>query len=412
MRGAGDATSILPPLEPEQTRHASAVLRAVRAAVTEHGGWLSFEDYLRLVLYAPGLGYYSAGSVKLGRAGDLVTAPELSELFGRALARQCADVLQRVGGDILELGAGSGALAATVLQTLQQLGSLPERYLILEVSAQLAARARERLAGLPRELRDRIQWLQRLPQAPFTGVCLANEVADALPFRLFVVGAHGFSERGVALGAPTGTSTSAPASSQAGLVLADRPADADLSGELQRIARELAARGLPRWPVGYQSELCSLLGPWIASLAAALSRGALLLIDYGLARHEYYGLERAHGTLRCHFRHRVHDDPLLCPGLQDISAWVDFTRIAEAATDARLQVAGYCTQAGFLLANDIEADVAAAIDTMQRARLASEARQLLLPAEMGEHFKVMALTRDMGDASLRGFAIQDLRHML
>ncbi len=424
MRGVGNATIILPPLEPGQAQQAAAVLRAVRAAIAEQGGWLSFEDYLRLVLYAPGLGYYSAGSAKLGRAGDFITAPELSELFGRALARQCAEVLQQIGGDILELGAGSGALAATVLQTLQQLGALPDRYFILEVSAQLAARARARLARLPAELRERVRWLSALPQTPITGICLANEVADALPFRLFAVRADGFAERGVALDTsalpdgtwpdgtlPDGTSPD-DTSPDGGLVLADRPADAGLTQELRRIATDLAAREMPGWPLGYQSELCGLLGPWIASLAAALSRGALLLIDYGLARHEYYARERSRGTLRCHFRHRAHDDPLRYPGLQDITAWVDFTRVAEAGTDAQLQLAGYCTQAAFLLANGIEADVADAADTVQRARLASEARQLLLPGEMGEHFKVMALTRGLGEAPLRGFSLQDLRRML
>lgn len=406
MRGAGSAAAILPPLEPGQAQQASAVLRAVRSLIADQGGWISFEQYLRLVLYAPGLGYYSAGSTKLGRSGDFTTAPELSELFGRALARQCAEVLQLVGGDILELGAGSGALAATVLPTLQELGALPERYLILEVSAQLAARARERLERLSSVLRDRVHWLTALPEKPITGVCLANEVADALPFRLFAMGADGFLERGVALDEHASTSP------QTQLVLADRPADDGLKRELERMAEELAVRGIEPWPIGYQSELCSLLTPWIASLGAALSRGVLLLVDYGLARQEYYASERTRGTLRCHFRHRAHDDPLLYPGLQDISAWVDFTRLAEAATDAQLQVAGYCTQAAFLLANGIEADVAAAADTVQRARLASEARQLLLPGEMGENFKVMALTRDIEEAPLRGFALQDLRRML
>lgn len=406
MRGAGNGTVILPPLEPGQAQQVCEVRRAVCAAIADHGGWLSFEDYLRLVLYAPGLGYYSAGSIQLGRAGDFVTAPELSELFGRALARQCAEVLQRIGGDILELGAGSGALAASVLQALQELGSLPERYLILEVSAPLAARARERLERLPRELRDRVQWLTALPEAPITGVCVANEVADALPLHLFAVAENGFVERGVALA--TATSTAA----EDELVLADRPAGAALTQELQRIAAHLSAQGMEPWPVGYQSELCSLLGPWVASLGAALSRGALLLIDYGLSRQEYYRPERTRGTLRCYFRHRAHEDPLLYPGLQDISAWVDFTRVAEAGTDAQLQLAGYCTQAAFLLANGIEADVAAAADARQRTRLASEARQLLLPGEMGEYFKVMALTRGLDDAPLRGFVLQDLRRML
>jgi len=189
-------------------------------------------------------------------------------------------------------------------------------------------------------------------------------------------------------------------------VLADRPADAALEAELQRLglAAALAA--------GYQSEVCPMLGSWIASLGAVLACGAIFIIDYGVARHEYYHEQRTHGTLRCHFRHRAHEDPLLYPGVQDITAWVDFTRVAEGAADAGLDVAGYCTQAAFLLANGIEADVAGASTTLERARLAGQARQLLLPGEMGETFKVMALTRGLDVAPLWGFVLQDLRRML
>ncbi len=409
MTGEG-ATSILPPLDADQAVHAALVLQAVRQGVSAHGGWLAFDDYLRLVLYAPGLGYYSAGSAKLGRGGDFITAPELSALFGRALARQCAEVLRRLGGGggncVLELGAGTGALAATLLPALAELGALPDHYDILEISADLAERARTRLATLPEALRARVRWLHALPATPIHGVLLANEVADALPFRLFGVMAGRFVEWGVALG------------SGAALTLAGRPADAALTDELRRLGLGTqpgaapGAEGLAALPDGYRSELCALLGPWVASLGAALARGAAFIIDYGLARSEYYHPQRTRGTLRCHFRHRAHDDPLICPGMQDISAWVDFTRIAEAAADAGLAVAGYCTQAGFLLANGIEADVAAAATTLERARLAAQARQLLMPDEMGENFKVIALTRGLDEVPLRGFAYQDLRRML
>ncbi|MGH8207932.1 MAG: class I SAM-dependent methyltransferase, partial [Steroidobacteraceae bacterium] len=351
--------------------------------VSAHGGWLAFDDYLRLVLYAPGLGYYSAGSAKLGRGGDFITAPELSALFGRALARQCAEVLRRLGGGggncVLELGAGTGALAATLLPALAELGALPDHYDILEISADLAERARTRLATLPEALRARVRWLNALPATPIHGVLLANEVADALPFRLFGVMAGRFVEWGVALW------------SGAALTLAGRPADAALTDELRRLGLGTqpgaapGAEGLAALPDGYRSELCALLGPWVASLGAALARGAAFIIDYGLARREYYHEQRTRGTLRCHFRHRAHDDPLLYPGMQDITAWVDFTRVAEAAVDAGMAVAGYCTQAGFLLANGIEADVAAAATTLERARLAAQARQLLMPDEMGEN---------------------------
>ncbi len=386
------ATSMLPALSADEQRQVAAVRREVQARIVADGGWIAFDEYLRLVLYAPGLGYYSAGSVKLGRSGDFVTAPELSALFARALARQSAEVLQAIGGSVLELGAGSGALAATVLPSLQANGVLPERYLILEISADLAARQRERLASLPPALLARVDWLDRLPESPLTGIVLANEVADALPFRRFAIGSAGFVERGVAL------------TTAGDLMLSDRPADAALAAELKRIT----PAGLPQ---GYESELCPWLEGWVASLAASLGRGVLLLTDYGLPRHEYYHPQRAHGTLQCYFRHRVHDDALLHPGLQDISAWVDFTRVAEAGTEAGLEMVGFSTQAAFLLANGIEADVAAAASTVERARLAAEARQLLLPGEMGESCKALALVRDL-DLRLSGFTLQDLRRSL
>lgn len=382
---------MLPPLLPDEARQAAAVLQAVRDAITTRGGWLAFDDYLRIVLYAPGLGYYSAGSQKLGRGGDFVTAPEVSGLFGRCVARQCAEVLQLTGGgDVLELGAGTGALAAGVLATLCELGSLPRHYDILEISADLRARAKQRLSSLPEALRARVRWLDTLPAEPISGVILANEVADALPFKRFVITAGEPLERGVAL------------SAQGDLCEAERSADAPLRAEIARIAGSLAAAP------GYVSELCPMLEPWIAAIGAALGRGAALIIDYGLGRREYYHPQRSGGTLRCHFRHRAHQDALLHPGLQDITAWVDFTRVAEAADAAALAVAGYCTQAAFLLANGIEADLATSEATLEHARLASQARQLLLPGEMGETFKVMALTRAL-DVPLRGFAYQDLR---
>ena len=383
---------MLPDLTADQARHSAAVARAVSAAIEAQAGWLAFDDYLRIVLYAPGLGYYSAGSVKFGPGGDFVTAPELSGLYARCLASQCAPVLRAVGGDVLELGAGTGRLAAGVLTRLAELEQLPHHYYILEVSADLRVRQSETLEGLPAALRSRVAWLDALPATPITGVVLANEVADALPFQRFVIDAEALYQRGVGL------------SDEAALVDADRPGSAALRAELARMAPN-------GWPRRYLSELCPMLGPWVAAIAKSLSRGAVFLIDYGLPRHEYYHPQRNRGTLRCHFRHRAHDDPLLYPGLQDITAWVDFTRVAEAAVDAQLEVAGFCTQAAFLLANGIEAELAAASNTLERARLASQARVLLLPGEMGERFKVMALTRGF-DEPLCGFAYQDLRRSL
>ena len=390
------ARSMLPPLGPEEAAHSARVAAHVRAALAAAGGWLSFERFMELALYAPGLGYYSAGSAKIGAGGDFVTAPEVSDLFSRCLAQQCRQVLQACrAGEILELGAGTGRMAATLLTALEAAGALPERYAILEVSADLAARQRARLQLLPPALGARVQWLERLPERPFAGVIIANEVADALPCRRFLLAGGEVRELGVGLAADGGFCASERAAAP----------------ELAREVRELRAQLPAPLPEPYSSEVCARLGPWIASLAAPLTRGALLLIDYGLPRAQYYHPQRTHGTLRCHFRQRAHDDPLVHVGMQDITAWVDFTRAAEAASAAGLAVAGFATQAGFLLATGIEELVQQASDERTRARFAGEARRLLMPEEMGEAFKVMALARDL-DMALAGFALQDLRHLL
>ena len=386
---------VLPPLSQEEVRHSEALVARIAAEVHAGGGWLSFERYMELALYAPGLGYYSAGSVKFGTQGDFVTAPEVSELFGRCLARQCAEVLADTGGQILELGAGTGRLAATLLTALEALGVLPERYAILEVSADLAERQRTHLAQLPPHLRDRVVWLTQLPEAGFRGVMLANEVADALPCRRFILQQGALRELGVTLD-PAGA-----------LREASGPPAPELLAEWQRLQPEIAAL----LTEGYASEICLRAGPWIASLADALSGGALLVFDYGLPRRHYYHAQRLTGTLRCHFRHRVHDDPYVNVGLQDITAWVDFTRLAQAADAAGLTVAGFATQAAFLLATGLESFVGEATGDRERVRLAGEARRLVMPEEMGEAFKVLALTRGFS-APLAGFALQDLRHLL
>ncbi len=387
---------MLPALSPDEQRHSEAVAALIRTELAAAGGWLSFERFMELALYAPGLGYYSAGSWKLGSGGDFVTAPEVSELFGRCVAEQCAQVLRATGGgEILELGAGTGSLAAAILGALDAGGVLPERYAILEVSGDLAARQRGRLGALAPHLRERIVWLERLPAGPLRGVILANEVADALPVRRFRLRSGAVCELGVAL-APGGT-----------LHDAERPPDAALA------AACAALLGAPPRPLpeGFTSEINLRLAPWIASLAACLGRGVVLLIDYGLPRAHYYHAQRVAGTLRCHFRQRAHDEPLINLGVQDITAWVDFTRVAEAASDAGLEVAGFATQAAFLLALGLERAVAAAPDAASRARLAGEARRLVMPEEMGEAFKVMALTRGYQTA-LAGFSLQDLRRQL
>ena len=380
-----------PALSPEEEAHSLALTTLIRERIGAAGGWIPFEQFMELALYAPGLGYYSAGSVKLGPAGDFVTAPEVSDLFSRCVARQCAQVLGGRGGEILELGAGTGRMAAVILESLAAVGALPERYAILEVSADLAQRQRERLGRLPREISERVVWLERLPERPTRGVILANEVLDALPCRRFVVRAGAVRELGVA----------------PGLVEREAAADQSLSSACETLFADLP---MPL-PDGYSSEICMRVEPWIAGIADCLARGVMLLFDYGLPRAHYYHPQRTAGTLRCHFKQRVHDDPYINVGVQDITAWVDFTRVAEAAVSSGLEVRGFATQAAFLLATGIESLLAEAAEPVAHARLAGEARRLLLPGEMGEAFKVMALARDF-DAALDGFAVQDLRQSL
>lgn len=389
---------MMPLLSAEEEAHSSAVTALIRERIRAAGGWIPFEQFMELALYAPGLGYYSAGSVKLGPGGDFVTAPEISDLFSRCVTRQCAQVLAG-GGEILELGAGTGRMAAVILESLAALGKLPERYAILEVSADLAQRQRARLAKLPRAVRQRVVWLERLPERPIQGVILANEVLDALPCRRFTLRDGAVRELGV--------QEAPPGSAAAAFIEREAAPDQELAGACAALLAELPSP----LPAGYGSEMCLRVGPWITGVGACLERGLMLMFDYGLPRAHYYHPQRTAGTLRCHFRQLAHDDPYINIGVQDITAWVDFTRVAEAAVASGLDVAGFCTQAGFLLATGVEQLVAESTDTVEQARLAGEARRLLLPGEMGEAFKVMALTRQC-DVALEGFALQDLRHSL
>jgi SAM-dependent MidA family methyltransferase len=398
MTSAASVTT-LPPLDPAERAHSERVATHIRAFIAAHGGVIGFDAYMRLALYAPGLGYYSAGAAKLGGGGDFVTAPEVSSLFSRCLARQTAEVLESTGGDVLELGAGLGTMAADLLTELAALERLPDRYRILEVSADLAERQRARIAKLPAELAARVEWLDRWPARAMRGVVLANEVLDAMPVARFRL-----------RGAPGAQQVRALGVAEAGERFAWR--ELDPSPELEHAVRTLLD-GLPApLPDGYVSEVCLSFQPWIASLAGQLEHGVALLIDYGLPRAHLYHPERHDGTLRCHFRHRAHDDPFINVGLQDITAWVDFTRVADAADAAGLEVLGFVTQAAFLIGAGMESLLTtemelADADAARRARLAGEARRLMMPGEMGEIFKVIALGRGY-DLPLCGFGLQDL----
>jgi len=381
--------------------HSAQVRDHLISQINAAGGWLSFERFMDLALYAPGLGYYSGGAEKLGRDGDFTTAPEVSLLFGACVAVQCAEVLRSLGcGSILEIGAGSGRLAADVLARLERQAQLPERYSILEISADLRQRQRGYLEKRLPHLLDRVQWLDRPPEEPFEGLILANEVLDALPVARFRWHANAVEEMGVAI-------------QEKEFAWAARPADAAMTkicDELFKASGGWEDRG---WDDGYVSEYCARVAAWTQAVTQPLRRGAVLWFDYGLPRAQYYLSERHEGTLACHFRHRLSHDPFANIGLQDITAWVDFTRVAEASRAAGFELAGFTTQAHFLagLHIDEEMRLAAGSDENQFARLANQARQLMLPGEMGERFKAMAWLRDL-DMPLSGFTLLDLRHSL
>jgi SAM-dependent MidA family methyltransferase len=390
---AQQATTAHPPeLGPAPTRDALAASEALLAQLREpirETGPLSFAEYMERVLYTPGLGYYAGGSAKIGAAGDFVTAPELSEGFAISLGDCLGAILARlkdgaIDGAILEFGAGSGRLAAGLLKRLAARDQLPRVYWILERSGELAERQRETLAAEVPELLERVEWLDRWPDTPFDGVCIANEVLDALPVRRFRWTPERVDEWCVSLDADER------------LVWQPQPADAELTAAVE--ARRSAVHPA-EWPRGFTSEIPAQIGPWITGLAACLRRGAALILDYGEERATYYRPERHEGTLRCFYRHRVHGDPFRYPGLQDITASVDFTTVAEAARAEGLELLAYRTQAEFLLAAGLaewfETTFATREREADRLALANAMKTLLLPQEMGEAVKVMALGRGL-----------------
>lgn len=386
-----------PLLSDTEAQHCQAMSDRLAGEIAAAGGWLSFERYMDLALYAPGLGYYSAGAQKFGVGGDFTTAPESSPLFGACVARQCAEVLGALGGgSILEIGAGSGRLAGDILARLELLGELPAGYWILEVSADLRERQRQYLSQRVPHFLDRISWLDTPPIESFQGLILANEVLDALPVARFRWQRTALDELGVVI-------------DDGRLVWGARSA----GPALIEVCRSLKAAAREAWSDGYVSEYCPRLAAWTRQVTGSLKAGAVLWFDYGLPRAQYYFWQRHDGTLLCHFRQRAHDDPFLYPGLQDITAWVDFTALAEACVSADYELSGFTTQAFFLAGTGIDQEMQslARNDASTFARLANQARQLMMPGEMGERFKAMAWTRGLDDP-LSGFTLQDLRHTL
>ena len=374
-----------------------ALTRMIAAEIDYGGGWMSFARYMELALYAPSLGYYSGGSRKFGVEGDFLTAPELTPLFGQALARQVAQVLAAASPCVIEAGAGSGRLAAHLLPALAALGCAPERYRILELSGELRARQQATLAENAPQFFDRVEWLDELPER-FSGCLIGNEVLDAMPTHALrwndEAGPASVMERGVGV-------------ADGRLTVAERPAQ----GALLAAANTLPVRA------PYRGEISLAARSWVSELARRLDKGAMLLIDYGLPRHELYHPQRDGGTPRCHYRHRVHEDPFWYPGLSDITSHVDFTAVAEAGFDAGLEVLGYTSQAGFLINCGVgellqEARVGAG-DTADAADLRARGavNVLISPNEMGELFKVIALGRGV-PGPLLGFSRGDRVHGL
>ena len=378
----------LPLPTPDAQAYSDALKQRIGNEIESTGGWVGFERFMGLALYAPGMGYYSGGARKFGAAGDFVTAPEISSLFSQTLAAQAAQVMALSAPQIIEVGAGSGRLAADLLLELEHRGALPKRYRILELSGELRERQRATIAQHAPHLLACVDWLDRLPEH-FDGVVLANELLDAMPVALVVWNDAAILERGVAC-------------KNGEFVWRDRPAEGRV------LDRALTLAGDHVFPAAYLSEINLAAADWTAAWGGILGRGALILIDYGFPRHEYYHEQRDTGTLMCHYRHQAHGEPFFLPGLQDITAHVDFTAIVEAGYEAGLDFLGYTTQANFLLNCGLP-DILArtpAEDALRYLPQAKAANKLISAAEMGELFKVIALGKGI-DETLIGFAQGD-----
>ena len=386
--------SSLPIPNADAQAHSQQLALLIQDRISQYGGWLSFADFMQMVLYTPSLGYYSGGAKKFGVGGDFVTAPEISPLFAQAVANQVAQVLVETQGDVLELGAGSGKLAVDLLLSLQALNQLPSHYYILEVSAYLRQVQLETMQkSLPEALFERVVWLDTLP-VDFVGVMLGNEVLDAVPVHLVYKPIPADSqllyERGVSF--------------NGSFYWQDQPL---ASGEIFDLAN---AHELPD---DYLTEISPAAIGLVSSLGSSLKHGAIMMVDYGFSAREYYHPQRNLGTLMCHYQHYAHIDPLVYVGLQDITAHVDFTSVADAGEHNGLELMGFCSQAQFLMNCGI-LEIMSQVSPHDMARyapLAAAAQKLLSPAEMGDLFKVIALGKGLNQA-LIGFSSGDKSHTL
>jgi len=389
-------TAPLPPLTAEEAAQVARVAAMLRVRLADAGGWLPFSQFMEAALYAPGLGYYVTPRAIFGADGDYVTAPELSPLFAACVGHGFGDLLAKTdGGDVVEIGAGTGRFAADVFTALLRHGVPVTHYRIVEPSPALAARQRELIARSPGTAGhlDRFEWLSAPPREAWRGVAFANEVVDALPVERFRVRAGGCEALGVI-------------AASGGFDLAPRPAGRALADEVERLQHKLPSP----MPEGFVSELRLGQREWLAAASASLTRGAILLVDYGLPRAQYYHPSRDGGTL-CAFRqHRRVGDVLANPGIQDLTAWVDYSALADDAKACGFELGGFATQAHYLLSSGIERELAGLVEPAgerERRALRQTAATLLLPGEMGERFKVMALVREVRGPS-DGFDFRDL----
>jgi SAM-dependent MidA family methyltransferase len=383
----------LPAPDADALAHSARLDALIRAQIADNGGAIPFSRFMELALYAPGLGYYSAGASKFGESGDFVTAPELGPIFAACVADSVAPVFQQLGPQarFFELGGGTGAFAEVALKRLMELDALPDRYCILEPSAELRHRQRERLQErLVPPLFELVEWLNGPFDDEWDGVLFANEVIDALPTPRFAIEAGEVYEEHVAIEAGE-------------LVRVLRPADAFLGNAVRHLERQLGRE----FEHGYRSEALPQLPYWVQAVSGGLRNGAMLFVDYGYSRGEFYLPERKDGTLRAYYRHRMHEEPLLWPGLQDLTASVDFTALAEAGVAAGFDFAGYCSQASFLLGNGLAGvleRIERIADEGERLKRTQEVKRLTLPSEMGERFQVMGFEKgvEFGAAFLVG----------
>lgn len=374
-------------------QHSQQLIALIKSKMIAQAGWLSFYDYMQLALYAPSLGYYAAGMQKFGAGGDFTTAPEMSPMFAKTCAQVAAPVLLETKADMLELGAGTGQLALHTLMTLAEKNALPQHYYILEVSNHLRQVQKETLLKLPESIVKRVQWLESLPDV-FEGFIIANEVLDAIPVHLIHRKNGDIFERGVKV-------------VDEELQWDDRPLTPETNPALytEAIALEL--------PDHYTTEICLAAKGLMTSLGKMLQKGAILMIDYGFSAQTYYHPQRHEGTLMCHYQQYAHADPLINVGLQDITAHVNFTQVAQAAVDAGLEMTGFSNQATFLINAGILAlmEQVNPANVTQYAPMASAVQKLLSPAEMGELFNVIMFQKNL-DIDVIGFQHGDRTHTL